>query len=129
VIVFDASVLIAQLDARDAHHRSAIGVFVSAGGSLRLASPITLGEVLVAPIRRGTLDEAEHQLRLLDVNEQPFGGGAARRLAGLRAATGLRLPDCCVLLAAQDAGADAIATFDDRLAEAARGLGLAVAGA
>jgi len=38
---------------------------------------------------------------------------------------GLKLPDCCVVLAAQDAEADAIITFDDKLRRAAAGLGFA----
>lgn len=52
---------------------------------------------------------------------------APSRLARLRAATTLKMPDCCVLLAA-DQLADAIATFDDRLADVARNHGLAVWG-
>jgi len=32
--------------------------------------------------------------------------------------TGLKLPDCCVVLAAEDAGAS-IASFDERLAQCA----------
>lgn len=52
---------------------------------------------------------------------------AARRLAALRVDTRLKLPGCCVLLAAQDAGADTVATFDDRLGAAAEGLGISVA--
>jgi predicted nucleic acid-binding protein len=47
------------------------------------------------------------------------------RLAGLRASTGLKLPDCCALLVAEAQGA-ALATFDDRLARVARSRGVAV---
>jgi hypothetical protein len=36
----------------------------------------------------------------------------------------LKLPDCCVLLAAEDGRADAVLTFDDRLRRAAKRLGL-----
>jgi hypothetical protein len=63
-------------------------------------------------------------LRDLGVEEVPLGVDAASRLAVLRAETGLRLPDCCVLLAAQDAPAASILTFDGRLGAGARGLGL-----
>ncbi len=55
--------------------------------------------------------------------EQPFPSDTAVRLARLRADTGLRMPDCCVLLAAQDA-AGRVAAFDDRLIRAAEVLGL-----
>ena len=50
---------------------------------------------------------------------------APLRLAALRSRTSLTLPDCCALLAAQQAGAG-VATFEDRLAEAASALGLFV---
>jgi predicted nucleic acid-binding protein len=48
-------------------------------------------------------------------------------LAGLGAATGLKLPDCCVLLAAEQVDG-AVATFDDRLAAVARERGVVVHG-
>ncbi|MGH3428816.1 MAG: hypothetical protein ACRDQZ_14830 [Mycobacteriales bacterium] len=38
----------------------------------------------------------------------------------LHAETGLKLPGCCVLLAAEQIAAAAVATFDDRLAAADR---------
>jgi predicted nucleic acid-binding protein len=40
-------------------------------------------------------------------------------LAELRVSSGLRMPDCCVLLAAHATGGT-VATFDHRLADAAR---------
>jgi hypothetical protein len=43
----------------------------------------------------------------------PFPRDTAVRLAQLRADTGLKMPDCCVLLAARDSGAS-IASFDHR---------------
>lgn len=49
------------------------------------------------------------------------------RLATLRAETGLKLPDCCVLLAAQDAGAEAVLTFDEPLGREVERLGLSPA--
>jgi hypothetical protein len=42
----------------------------------------------------------------------------------LRAGSGLKLPDCWVLLAAQDARAEAVLTFDDALAREVDRLGL-----
>jgi hypothetical protein len=48
-----------------------------------------------------------------------LGADAAVRLATMRAEVGLKLPGCCVLLAAQDASAQAILTFDDALTRAA----------
>nr|WP_293774994.1 hypothetical protein [Sporichthya sp.] len=43
----------------------------------------------------------------------------------MRAETGLRMPDCCVLLSAEATGAT-VATFDDRLAASAEARNLAV---
>lgn len=58
------------------------------------------------------------------LHEVPLAPDAAPRLAELRADTNLKLPDCCVLLAARDAPAQAILTFDERLAGVAERLGL-----
>ncbi len=51
--------------------------------------------------------------------------GEPLRLATLRVSTGLRLPDCCVLDAAQT-NAARLATFDAALGKAARRLGIPV---
>lgn len=129
MIVLDASVLIAQLESGDRHHVRAVKLLSRLADVLLLSSTITMAEVLVSYAHAARVDEGEGLLRRLEVTEVPLGAQAARRLAVLRATTRLKLPDCCVLLAAQDARADSIATFDDRLAEAARGLGLSVASA
>jgi predicted nucleic acid-binding protein len=75
------------------------------------------------PTRTAKLDVARAALGALDVEEVPVHAGAAERLAELRADTGLKLPDCCVLLAAQQVNADAVLTFDDRLSKRAQELG------
>jgi predicted nucleic acid-binding protein len=59
------------------------------------------------------------------VTTVPIDEAAPARLAGLRASTGLKLPACCVLLAAEQVDA-AIVTFDHRLAAAARERGIDV---
>jgi predicted nucleic acid-binding protein len=46
----------------------------------------------------------------------------------LRAETRLKLPDCCVLLAAEQVSDAHVATFDDRLDVAARQRGFVVLG-
>jgi predicted nucleic acid-binding protein len=120
VIVLDASVLIAHLDQHDAHHALATERLLEAADQRFGASPITLAEILVAPIRAGRQADAQTALRTLDVAEIPLSANAAPRLAALRAETMLKLPDCCVLLAAQDSDG-VVLSFDDRLArEAAR---------
>jgi predicted nucleic acid-binding protein len=127
VIVLDANVLIAHLDATDAHHDRATSLLVDLADEPLAASPITIAEVLVGPVRAGRLDRATAALRQLEVATVDLGVDAPTRLAVLRAGTRLRLPDCCVLQAAEQAQA-AIATFDDRLAAAARERGVDVRG-
>lgn len=125
MIVLDASVLIAHLDPRDALHETADERLLVAADQPFGASTITLAESLVAPLRTGRLRTTQAALRALEVAELPLPANAAERLAALRADTGLKLPDCCVLLAAEDADGGVL-TFDDRLARAAAERGLAV---
>jgi predicted nucleic acid-binding protein len=129
MIVLDASVLIAHFDATDVHHDRAGELLLLAADQDRPlgASLITLAEVLVGPARAGRISQAAVVLDQLRVCPVTLPQDAPFRLAALRAATTLKMPDCCVLLAA-DQVADTIATFDDRLAEAAREHGLAVWG-
>jgi predicted nucleic acid-binding protein len=125
VIVLDASVLIAHLDERDVHHRRATRLLAGTGAEPLGASTITLAEALVAPTRAGRLEDVVAALNRLGVAELPLGDGAAPRLAQLRADVGSKLPDCCVLLAAQEHGGT-VASFDSALLTAADELGLRV---
>ncbi len=125
MIVLDASVLIAHLDGTDPHHEAALGLLLDSPDDGFAASVVTIAEVLVAPARAGRLADAEDALRTLGVEAVPLGGDAPARLAQLRVDDRLRMPDCCVLLAAQDTGRS-LATFDDRQATRARALGLRV---
>ena len=124
MIVVDASVLIAHLDERNALHARAGDALLEAADRRLGCSPITLAEVLVGPARLDRLDAARAALTELEVEEIPLGEDAPVRLAALRAASGLKMPNCCVLLAAQDAAADAVLTFDDALAREVQRLGL-----
>lgn len=123
MIVLDASVLIAHLDERDAHHERATRMLVESGAEPLGASTITLAETLVAPTRARRLDDVVAALGRLGVTELRLGDGAPARLARLRAEVGCKLPDCCVLLAAQEHGGT-VASFDSALIGAARDLGL-----
>jgi len=126
VIVVDATVLVAHLDEHDVHHDAATRLLLESVGVDLAASPITVAEVLVGPARTDRAGEAQAVLGALGLREIALGTDAALRLALLRARTGLKLPDCCVLLAAQDAPAHAVATFDERLARVAHRVGLQV---
>ena len=119
MIVLDASVLIAHLDERDELNARAEEALERAASEPFGCSSITLAEVLVGPARHGQLSAAQAAMAELEVAEIAIGAHAAVRLATMRAAVGLKLPDCCVLLAGEDAGAHAILTFDDALARAA----------
>lgn len=126
MIVLDASVLIAHFDANDAHHQKARALLEKSGGEALGASVMTLAETFVSPARAGRLEVIESAVRQLGVEELVIGADAAGRLATLRAGTKLKMPDCCVLLAAIDREAQ-LASFDESLVEAARGLGLKTA--
>lgn len=127
-LVLDASALIAHLDGHDARHDAVEGLLLGATGQNLAASPITLAEVLVGPARAGQLERAVQALATLAVDTVALTDDGPARLATLRARTGLKLPDCCVLLAAE-AGPATVVTFDHGLAAAGRGLGLEVLGA
>ncbi len=125
MIVLDASVLIAYLDAEHVHHSDAETLLLDAADDEFGANSLTMAEVLVVPARTGRLPETLRALDDLEVRELPFPHDVALRLADLRATTGLKMPDCCVLLAAEDATAS-IATFDSRLKRGAADRGIPI---
>lgn len=127
MIVLDASVLIAHLDAADANHARARDALLAVADHPLAASTLTMAEVLVTPARVGALHAAQDALRELEVGDVPLPADAAPLLATLRADTGLKLPDCCVLFAAQQIEADGVLTFDERLAKRAGEWGFEVA--
>ena len=117
MIVLDASVLIAFLDSNDAHHDRATSLFVSHAEEDLAASVVTLGEVLVGPVRAGRTPQVLDALHDLEIRTLPL-PELPLQLAEMRVRTGLRMPDCCVLLAAL-ATSGSLATFDTAQAEAA----------
>lgn len=123
MIVLDASILIAHLSARDDHHERAVRLLGQTEGEGLAASPISLAETLVEPAQKGKLGEVRDALERLGIVELSFGADAHVRLAELRAQTGRKLPDCCVLLAAKEIGAT-VASFDAPLIRAAEKLNL-----
>ncbi len=127
MIVLDASVLIAYLDGDDSHHLAAQSLLAEAVDHDLGVNPLTLAEVLVVPARDGRLEPTQAALRDLEVDELPVPSDTAARLARLRATTGLKMPVCCVLLAAEDAAAS-LATFDNRLVQTAAARNLPIFG-
>jgi toxin FitB len=122
MIVVDASVIIALLDANDAHHARAAEVLDDLRDPLA-ASALTIAEVLVGPTSAGRLTAARSALATLEIEAVPIDAGAAPRLAQLRAQTALKLPDCSALLAAEIVAASTLLTFDDRLRRVATEFG------
>lgn len=119
MIALDASVLIAHLSSRDVHHVAATDVLMNAAPGSLLVHPLTLAEVLVGGVRVGRGAAMLDDLRAAGVVVAPGDAGEPLRLAELRAASGLKLPDCCVLDVALHHHAS-MATFDGALAAAAR---------
>jgi predicted nucleic acid-binding protein len=126
MIVLDACVLIAHLADNDAHHERATRLLVSLAGQPKTMSVLTRAEVLVGPARAGRRRAAEDILDQLRIGTCELPRDAAGPLAELRAQTGLRMPDCCVLLTSEINGPAELATFDERLARAAADRGITV---
>jgi predicted nucleic acid-binding protein len=112
MIVVDASVLIAFLDPNDIHHSAAVEILEDASPPL-LVHPITAAEVLVAAVRNDVADAVWADLMAIgvEIDDTPID---PLLLARLRANTGCKMPDCCVLASAATRNA-AVATFDERL--------------
>ena len=124
MIVADASWVIALFDPMDQHHALAKAQ-LPAAGDRPLMHAVTLAECLVYPARVGQHREVAGELRsafeIVYMDED-----SPVRWAELRESEALRLPDAVVLDTALVARAGAIATFDERLAAAARRRGVAV---
>lgn len=125
MIVLDAGVPIALFDARDAHHAAAEALFAEHLDASFGIGPITEAEVLVRAARGGLEERMLADLRALGIEPLSLPVDAGMQLARLRAGSGAKMPDCCVLLAAQQTRGS-VATFDAGLASAARRAGLPV---
>ena len=125
--VLDASVLIAAMTPADAHHQAAVSLLVTADSEdVRLIHSVNLAEVLVGQVRFGLEESAALEIAAAGVETVATDAQTPIRLARLRSATRLSLPDCCVLDVALVTGYP-VATFDDRLARAATSLGIPLA--
>ena len=126
MIAMDASVLIAHLNPADPHHQAATAILLAGTPGHMLVHTITLVEVLVGGVRIGRGASMYDDLRAAGIAVAPHDDQEPLRLAELRASSGLKLPDCCVLDLAIHHHAS-LATFDDALAAAARKRGVPVA--
>jgi predicted nucleic acid-binding protein len=126
LIVLDASALIAHLHKGDALHQRVEKALLKHAGRRLYASVMTLAEVLTGPVRQHAAARIADALTKLDVWPVELRAYDHLELAELRARTGLKMPDCIVLLAARGTDA-AVLSFDERLLRAARDEGIAVA--
>lgn len=125
MIVLDAGVLVAHLSPSDAHHEAATQLLLAATDESLAVHALTLAEVLVGGVKIDKGAELLADLQAIGLGLAVRDDDEPLRLAELRALTGLRLPDCCVLDAAQTNAAQ-LATFDRALAAAAGRLGVTV---
>lgn len=125
MIILDASVVIALLDANDAHHARAVELFHDRAPDGFSMHSLTMAEVLVGAAHAGRANARFAQLASVGIVVAEQRADEPVALAELRASSGLRMPDCCVLVAALQS-ASSLATFDDRLSRAATKAGLAV---
>jgi predicted nucleic acid-binding protein len=119
VIALDAGVLIAHLSPAGAHRETATRLLVDTADQGLVAHSLTVAEVLVGAARVGRAREMRDDLEALGVQVADRLDDDPLRLAELRASTGLRLPDCCVLLTAATSCGATLATFDRALARVA----------
>ena len=125
MIALDASVLIAHLNPADLHHEAATAILLAGSPGRMLVHIMTLAEVLVGGVRIGQGATMRDDLRAAGIVVARHDDDEPLRLAELRAASGLKLPDCCILDVAIRNQAS-LATFDDALAAAARKRGVPV---
>jgi predicted nucleic acid-binding protein len=120
VTVLDAGILIALLDASDAHHtpaRDAVAAAIEAGRRLVLPAS-AYAEVLVEPIRRrgDAVDVVDRMIDALPIEIQALDRSIARHAAALRATHGarLRLPDALIVATAMALKGSEVLTADHR---------------
>lgn len=124
-VVADASWAIALRSEADPHHEAAVASRRRVADEGFMLASVTLAECLIAPALAGEAEAVDRAMRAayqvaIDDETAPL------RWAERRAATGLALPDAIVLETAHRENATGIATFDDRLAKAARKAGFKV---
>jgi predicted nucleic acid-binding protein len=115
VTVLDASVVIAFLDANDAHHSAVVEAIGKTSGQSLVLPASAYAETLVDPWRAGAdaITVIKGFLAELGVRIEPLTAEIAERAARLRSKhRGLRLPDALVLATAD--ALDATALTADR---------------
>jgi predicted nucleic acid-binding protein len=115
VVVLDASVLIAFLDASDRHHPAAVAAFEKVRSEQLVLPASAYAEVLVGPAGRGreALSVVRAFIADLALHVEPTSIKIAERAAQLRAShKSLRLPDALVIATADVLEATSLLTAD-----------------
>lgn len=111
IVVLDASIVIAFLDADDAHHAAAVAAVGRARREELVLPSSAYAEVLVDPWRRGpdAVTLVKRFLTDLGIRIEPLTADIAARAARLRSGhQPLRLPDALVLATADTLDATAL---------------------
>ena len=111
IVVLDASIVIAFLDAGDPHHATAVAAVGQARREELILPASAYAEVLVDPWRRGpdAVGVVRRFVTDLGIRIEPLTGPVAERAARLRAHhRALRLPDALVLATADALEATAL---------------------
>ncbi len=126
LVVLDASVVIAFLDAADAHHRAAVAALTSVQSDELVLPASAYAEMMVGPARRGRQASAAAREFVADfgLRVEPISTDIAERAAILRAThRALKLPDALVIATADVLEATSVLTADrtwSRLSRRAR---------
>ena len=119
MIVADTSVLIATLDAGDAHHAGARSALAEAWAAREqvVVPAVAYAETMVRPLAVGGEALARAEAFFATQQVRPLTREAARGGALLRARhPSLRMPDALILGTAVELGADVVMTADERWA-------------
>jgi predicted nucleic acid-binding protein len=108
LVVLDASVVIAFLDAGDAHHERAVAAIAARRTDELIVPASAYAETLVRPFREdgAALAKAEQFFADFAIRIEPLSHEIARRAAELRSRrAGLKLPDAIVIATGDVLGA------------------------
>jgi predicted nucleic acid-binding protein len=115
LVVLDSSVLIAFLDADDAHHMSARTAIAGARSNHSLTVPIVaFSETLVGPYKKGPVAVRDFEVVINDLaNIAPLTREIAHKAAALRTKHKVKLPDAIIIATGIEGDAAETLTFDD----------------
>jgi predicted nucleic acid-binding protein len=121
LILLDASVVAAHLDAADPAHAAATAALREHVGDDCRIPASAYAELLVDAARAGRLEEARRTVGRLGLTVTPIDGPIAEQAALWRGRSpALRLPEALVIATAEHLAADAVLTTDRRWRHFAR---------